>query len=424
MKPLFNCFVLMLLSALCASCNRSHEGYVDERSPVDVSDIISMIESGESDSLFWIMVSHPDSGTIHLLTETEWQLGDIPFPIKGKCPFLDVAEDYFNIFAFFNAISCDYECLQRFEDLREQLEKDSIDEEFKLVASVVRTESETDEYLNSEEGKQFVRMCLEYNKFPVWLDLDPDNTVVPAISAVDTRSFRTDSILQYAEDLKRSVVADLSGEEYDGWGQFGDFIAYNVMNLSYYLSCTTAEYRDKLQSEYDAFSVQKERVLKQSLESLYFESNDTVSSCDSLEACLKLVADCSSYEEQCALVLSLTPLLKRSKSDSPYSYIALLDKMITSGHYSKWNVSLWSLWRCLYQINFDGHSKDSRIPNDYYNSRRKICYMTYLRHLANFPEDIVAINQAAITANSTNIMRYGEFQGGNQVIFEEMEWLY
>ena len=98
MKPLFNCFVLMLLSALCASCNRSHEGYDDERSPVDVSDIISMIESGESDSLFWIMVSHPDSGTIHLLTGTEWQLGDIPFPIKGKCPFLDVAEDYFNIF--------------------------------------------------------------------------------------------------------------------------------------------------------------------------------------------------------------------------------------------------------------------------------------------------------------------------------------
>ena len=48
MKPLFNCFVLMLLSALCASCNRSHVGYDDERSPVDVSDIISMIESGKN----------------------------------------------------------------------------------------------------------------------------------------------------------------------------------------------------------------------------------------------------------------------------------------------------------------------------------------------------------------------------------------
>ena len=38
MKSLFNCFVLILLSVLCSSCNRSHEEYDYERSPVDVSD--------------------------------------------------------------------------------------------------------------------------------------------------------------------------------------------------------------------------------------------------------------------------------------------------------------------------------------------------------------------------------------------------
>lgn len=64
-------------------------------------------------------------------------------------------------------------------------------------------------------------------------------------------------------------------------------------------------------------------------------------------------------------------------------------------------------------------SRDSAIPNHYYNEFRKICYVSCLKRIASHPDDVYAMNCAAAIGGRTNLNRFGQNYFGNETMIEE-----
>lgn len=96
----------------------------------------------------------------------------------------------------------------------------------------------------------------------------------------------------------------------------------------------------------------------------------------------------------------------------------ILESIMNEKRYSLYLNELWQKWRVLYQES-KGASKDSEIPNSYYNKFRNICATTIFLHIRKHPKDIKAINQFLVIACNDNILREGEFEYGNQGILEK-----
>lgn len=80
---------------------------------------------------------------------------------------------------------------------------------------------------------------------------------------------------------------------------------------------------------------------------------------------------------------------------------------------------VWIAWRSLFQTVFCGSSRDSYIPNDYYNTYRRKCYITCLKHIAEHQDDVFAMNCATILAVNENMNRFGQNQFGNEALIDE-----
>ncbi len=69
----------------------------------------------------------------------------------------------------------------------------------------------------------------------------------------------------------------------------------------------------------------------------------------------------------------------------------------------------------------NGSSQDSYIPNWIYNQVRNQCLCTILKHIAQCPDDLMAVNQLMRLASENNIYRLGTFEHGNQNVVEYYE---
>ena len=98
--------------------------------------------------------------------------------------------------------------------------------------------------------------------------------------------------------------------------------------------------------------------------------------------------------------------------------IPIMEDLMKEKKYSLYLNELWQKWRVLYQES-KGASKDSEIPNWIYNDYRNVCCCTILSYIENHPNDIYAINEFLVLACKENILRYGEFEGGNQYLVEK-----
>ena len=94
-------------------------------------------------------------------------------------------------------------------------------------------------------------------------------------------------------------------------------------------------------------------------------------------------------------------------------YLGLLDKK----EYSLYLFESWRRWRCVYQ-NSNGHSKFSDIPNDFYNQKRDEALQFLLNYITLHPNDDMAINQYILLSTHDNVLRFGEYDYGNQNILE------
>lgn len=95
-----------------------------------------------------------------------------------------------------------------------------------------------------------------------------------------------------------------------------------------------------------------------------------------------------------------------------------LKKILEDGRYSPQLFFIWRIWRCGMQLNTYGPSTWSQIPNGYYNKMRLLVAESILNNIIKHPDDAIAINQYLVTAAKPNILRHGEFPGGNQSFME------
>ena len=87
-----------------------------------------------------------------------------------------------------------------------------------------------------------------------------------------------------------------------------------------------------------------------------------------------------------------------------------------SGNYSPILHRIWITWRAISQGLYFGSSRDSSIPNQYYNEYRKMCYVSCLKRIERHPDDIYAMNCAAAIGGRTNMNRFGQNYFGNEAM--------
>jgi hypothetical protein len=128
------------------------------------------------------------------------------------------------------------------------------------------------------------------------------------------------------------------------------------------------------------------------------------------------LATCRNFDEQCSLWRNWANC---EKSDIDDEWIVAVGRaLMESGNYSPILHRIWITWRAISQRLYFGSSRDSSIPNHYYNEYRKMCYVSCLKHIKSHPDDIYAMNCAAAIGGRTNMNRFGQNYFGNEAMIE------
>lgn len=107
------------------------------------------------------------------------------------------------------------------------------------------------------------------------------------------------------------------------------------------------------------------------------------------------------------------------RHEEPHKAIPMLEKLMTSGKFSRYLHEVWRTWRCLRQVA-ESPSRDGMILNMEYNKMRYRCLNAILQQIIKNPQDIYAINDFCFLATYDNIIRYSEFMYGNSAPLEQM----
>lgn len=135
-----------------------------------------------------------------------------------------------------------------------------------------------------------------------------------------------------------------------------------------------------------------------------------------LEVMLKELNSCKTFDEQCSLWRNWANCEKSMMEDDWLTAVG--DRLMRSGNYSPLLGRIWLTWRALCQSTHFGMSRDSSIPNHYFNEYRRMCYISCLKRIERHPDDVFAIYCAYSTAGRTNLLRFGENMMGNDVLME------
>ena len=103
--------------------------------------------------------------------------------------------------------------------------------------------------------------------------------------------------------------------------------------------------------------------------------------------------------------------------EEPHMAVPMLEKLMTSGKYSRYLHLVWRTWRCMRQLEVSP-SRDGPILNLEYNRMRFRCLNTILQQIGKNPHDIFAINNFCFLATYDNIIRFGLFEFGNSAPLE------
>lgn len=138
------------------------------------------------------------------------------------------------------------------------------------------------------------------------------------------------------------------------------------------------------------------------------------------ELTLRYLTECKTFDEQCSLLLNWA--YSENSIDDEEWIMAVSERLMRSGKYNPFlNIVLRS-WRSLFQLRFCGMSRDSAIPNDYYNSMRELCFLASLKRIEQHPDDPFAMACASSVGGMSNIWRLaGGF--GNSAMSELVDCL-
>lgn len=107
------------------------------------------------------------------------------------------------------------------------------------------------------------------------------------------------------------------------------------------------------------------------------------------------------------------------RSEMHHPAIPLMEKLMASGHYSRFLPEVWRTWRCMKQVETSA-SRDGTIMNLEYNPMRYQCLQTILKEIVKNPKNVYAINDFCFLASYDNIVRYSEFPYGNSAVLERL----
>jgi hypothetical protein len=114
-------------------------------------------------------------------------------------------------------------------------------------------------------------------------------------------------------------------------------------------------------------------------------------------------------------------ILDSLEDDAYKNAINNYKQIIDANVYCNYLFESWLKWRTIYQIENNGISKFSAIPNNLYDSFRLDAAVTTLKHIEKNEKDEMAINEFLLLATHDIIKRYGEYPYGNSVALDFYE---
>lgn len=373
------CLFVAVASALCLfGCQKEEMpqyDFFEYDQPIDLSDLLSIydwVERGEYDPddfdsllMTQLIPDLPEDDT-YLFEDTTFALR-IPEYRDSPNPFLAQAESFYNSCAFCKNVWSNYEVWYRV-------------------------------YSAYEENDETITQCI-------------DTMSVDFIADEDLRA----AALRYREGLVQLLyIGPDSDEQPDlGPGDLRDaYVRVIEQKAADYLFFENQEaFVDSLRKMKDIALTLAEGKLRR-----YQKDKE-----HQVRIMLEELASCQNFDEQCSL-WQLWANCPPPLDDEDRWIAAVGCRLMNSGRYSPVMDDVWTMWRAMVQMFF-GQSRDSYIPNQYYNEYRKTCYVSCLRHIERFPNDNYAMNSAAVLYGYHNLLRYGIFPYGNDGYVEYMQQL-
>lgn len=359
-----NLLMAMAVIATLCNCAKSTDGkygdYFENEKAVDLSDVIRAYEENkraEEDSVDYDLIKALEGSAAEdyddfTLTEDMSFAIRLPQYANSKHPFLSQAEDFYNSCLFAFNIWSDYEMWGR-------------------------------ELVSAKEASD-------------------------AINGISTDCIK-DIIVRMAAKTYRDSLALMVRTPSEQWGDDWDasnlLMAYSerIEAKAYHFYTNEEAFVDSL----DALT--KELAEKTKMQFDLYKQSD---SDKRVELMLHYMNDCKTFDEQCSLLLNWADCEESELEDE--WIVAVAGRLIKAGKYNPCLSKIWIAWRSLFQTQYYGISRDSSIPNGYYNEMRKLCYLTCLKRIEKHPNDVFAMNSAAATGGRVNINSFGEFPFGNE----------
>ena len=363
------CFMFALLSMVSiVSCEKKeHTDLFDYKDPVDLSYILQAYEwqqNYEGDDEYTILWSKIVPGMpedeIYLYEDTSFVLR-VPKYANSKQPFLANAEE------FYNSCSIGWNLYSNFEVWYRGNTKD----------------------------------ILRY-----------DDEVRQAIKNVSVNIIRDEEVRKAAQCLKDSLRL-LMATKPDDWPEDVDAMDLVASYGEVIVSKAYKFYDDEdtfITSQDSVTDVAEGLVMDRFLH--YLDASEE----DQLGVILGEIAVCSNFDEQCSLWRNWANCNKSAVENDWLVGVGMA--LMKSGNYSPVLHRIWVTWRALCQSMFFGASRDSSIPNNFYNEFRKMCYVSCLKRIEEHPNDVYAMNCAAALGGRTNMNRFGQNYFGNEAMIE------
>ena len=239
-----------------------------------------------------------------------------------------------------------------------------------------------------------------------------DDEVKRSIEAVNVNIIKDKEVRKAAQDYKDSLLK-LMKTEPDDWGE-----DVNPMELLISFGDVVESKAYKFYDDEDTFVESLDSVMDISEGMVLdkFQHYLDASEDEQVQVMLGELATCRNFDEQCSLWRNWANCDKSSIDDE---WIAAVGSaLMESGNYSPILHRIWITWRAISQGLYFGSSRDSSIPNQYYNEYRKMCYVSCLKRIERHPDDIFAMNCAAAIGGRTNMNRFGQNYFGNEAMIE------
>ena len=244
---------------------------------------------------------------------------------------------------------------------------------------------------------------------------DGDDEVSLSIKDINTGFIHDSEIRNAAEEYKAALLKSIAKVPHSEEEQEATNMPYDALN-EWFMEIDSRAFRfyDNEEELTDSLMSKMQRV--EALAADKFSRYTDAGEEKRLEVMLGLLAACKNFDEQC----SLWRLWSNSMNSIPENVwlLAVGQRLMDSGYYNPLINTIWFSFRSICQIEFFGASRDSDIPNDFYNEYRRKCYVACLKRIERHPDDPTAMAAAYSIAGRTNISRMGQFMFGNDAVIE------